>query len=115
NVAKALMRADPAGEAVYQANAERLIDRLAGIERRYRELASCPRREIVISHAFFTYPAERYGLRQVPIYGNLAPGSDPAPRQMAELARFIRSRGIRHIFVEPLVNDRAAQVLAAET
>ncbi|HEY8414591.1 MAG TPA: zinc ABC transporter substrate-binding protein, partial [Thermaerobacter sp.] len=115
NVTEGLIRADPDGEAVYRANARRLMERLAGLDRRYRELASCPRRDIVISHAFFTYPAERYGLRQVPIYGSLAPGSEPSPRQMAELARFIRSRGVRHIFVEPLVNDRAAQVLAAET
>lgn len=115
NVTEGLIRADPDGEAVYRANARRLMERLADLDRRYRELASCPRRDIVVSHAFFTYPAERYGLRQVAIYGNLAPGSEPSPRQMAELAQFIRSRGIRHIFVEPLVDDRAAQVLAAET
>ncbi|MFS8639778.1 MAG: metal ABC transporter substrate-binding protein [Symbiobacteriaceae bacterium] len=115
NVVEGLIRANPEGEAVYRANARRLMERLADLDRRYRELASCPRREIVVSHAFFTYPAKRYGLRQVTIYGNLAPGSEPSPRQMAELAQFIRSRGIRHIFVEPLVNDRAAQVLAAET
>jgi len=113
-IAAALSQADPAGKDVYEANAQALIAELAALDRDYQALAACPRREIVITHAFFGYPARRYGLVQVPMVTSLSPEAEPTPRQLAELVRFVRERGIRYIFVETLVSDRVGRVLAQE-
>lgn len=114
-IAAALAEADPAGRAAYEANAGLLIGELQRLDREYAEaLGRCARRDVVISHAFFAYPAQRYGLRQVPVTGGLSPEAEPTPKQVADLARFARERGVRAIFFETLVSDRLARTLAAE-
>ncbi|MCG0239150.1 MAG: metal ABC transporter substrate-binding protein [Firmicutes bacterium] len=114
-IAAALAQADPAGKDTYEANAQALIAELAALDREYQALSACPRREIVVTHAFFGYPARRYGLVQVPIVASLSPEAEPTPKQMAELVRLVRERNVRSIFVETLVSDRVGRVLAQET
>ncbi|ADU50679.1 periplasmic solute binding protein [Thermaerobacter marianensis DSM 12885] len=113
-IGRALAQADPGGRAVYLQRAGELARRLEDLAAGYRQLGSCQRRELVISHAFLTYPAHRYGLVQVPLYG-LAAESEPGPRQLAAVAGFIRARQVPYILVEPGRTAGAAQTLARET
>lgn len=114
-IADALAQADPAGKDVYAANARALIEKLKALDKEYQTLAACPRKEIVISHAFFAYPARRYGLEQIPIIAGLSPNAEPTPKQIAELVRLVKEHNIRYIFFETLVSNKVAEVIARET
>jgi zinc transport system substrate-binding protein len=110
----ALAGADPDNAARYSANAKAFGDRLAELSDRYeRGLARCQRREIVVSHASFSYPAKRYRLTQVPVMG-LSPDSEPSPAQLAQIVRFARRHKVNVIFFETLVSPKLAETLARE-
>jgi zinc transport system substrate-binding protein len=110
----ALAGADPDNAARYSANAKTFNDRLAELGDRYeRGLARCQRREIIVSHASFTYPARRYRLTQMPVMG-LSPDSEPSPAQLAQIVRFARRHKVEFIFFETLVSPKLAETLARE-
>lgn len=113
-ITDALVKADPAGKATYEANAKGLAEKFQGLDSEYQTLASCNRKEIVISHAFFAYPAKRYGLKQLSVIGSMSPDAEPTPKEMAELVKFVREHNIRHIFFETLASDKVAKVIASE-
>jgi zinc transport system substrate-binding protein len=77
-------------------------------------LADCERRELVTSHAAFTYFADRYGLEQVPIAG-VSPEAEPTPRQLEEVVEHVRETGATTVFFETLVSPRIAATVARET
>ena len=109
-----LTRVDPAGAAAFARNAEAYRAKLAALDAAYATgLAQCARRDVVTPHAAFTYLARRYGLTQIAISG-LSPEAEPSPGGLAALVRLARDRGVRHVFVEPLVSPKLAQTLARE-
>ena len=77
-------------------------------------LANCRIRDLVVSHAAFTYLADAYGLTQVSIAG-LNPDAEPSPARLKELADLVRSRGVTTVYYETLVDPKVAATLAAET
>jgi len=110
----ALERGDPAGKAVYDANAHSLQAKLAILHERFQSgLRECPRRDVVVTHAAFSYLTRRYRLEQVAVMG-LAPESEPSPAALAAIVRFARQRKVTTIFVEPLISPRLAETLARE-
>lgn len=114
-VRTALVEADPAGRAVYEANAAAYTADVTALDAAYRQgLADCDRRVIVTSHAAFGHLARRYGLIQEAITG-LSPESEPDPERLSELAARVRAEGVTTIFFETLVSPRVAQTLARET
>lgn len=110
----ALAKADPSNAQHYAAQATTYTTRLGGLHDAYsRGLAECKRREIVVSHAAFTYLAHRYRLLQVPVMG-LAPQSEPSPAEIARVVRTVRRIKAKVIFFETLVSGRLADTLASE-
>ena len=110
----ALAKADPENAERYETNARAFGERLRALGERYeRGLSRCARREIVVSHASFAYPAKRYRLIQVPVMG-LSPDSEPSPAQLAQIVRFARRHGVKFIFFETLVSPKLAETLARE-
>jgi zinc transport system substrate-binding protein len=114
-VAGALVKADPAHAADYQANAARLDAQLTQLDSDYRSgVATCQRKEIVTSHAAFGYLAERYGLVQVPIAG-LSPEDEPSAAHLAQIENLIRAKGVTTVFFETLASPKTAESLAKDT
>ena len=80
NIAKALAAVDPQNSTYYFSNAEKFKGELALLDAEYqKELANVARREIVTSHAAFSYLAKRYNLTQTAIMG-LSPDSEQIGR-----------------------------------
>ncbi|HEX8003892.1 MAG TPA: zinc ABC transporter substrate-binding protein [Mycobacteriales bacterium] len=77
-------------------------------------LAHCARRDLVTSHAAFAFLARRYGLRQIGISG-FDPDAEPPPGKVAEIARYVRERGVTTVFSERLVSPKVAEAIARET
>lgn len=113
-LAERLTAVDPGEASGYQRRAASLSARLDDLDGEYTErLASCQRREILVSHAAFGYLAERYRLEQVGISG-LSPEAEPTPRQISEVTAAARQHGATTIFFETLVSPRVAKAIAAE-
>ena len=114
-IAAGLADADPARADRYRANAGAYVAKLEALRERMRAgLREAPRRELVTFHEAFDYFAREFDLR---IAAVIAPEPDAAPgaRELAEVARRIRERNLRVLFVEPQYEARAAETLARET
>jgi zinc transport system substrate-binding protein len=96
------------------AAAERLVTRLRGLDREYRDgLGDCERRELVTSHDAFGYLARRYGLRTVAVTG-LSPEAEPSARDLERVVDEVRRHGATTVFVEKLVSPRLGETVARE-
>jgi zinc transport system substrate-binding protein len=114
NVLAGMIRADPGGRAVYDANTAAYKRRLAALHDLFaRTIAPCRKRVFVVSHAAFGYLASRYGLRQIAISG-LEPEAEPAASKMREILGLIRRHDVRVIYYETLINPRVANTIARE-
>jgi len=114
NIRAALAKADPSNAEQYGAQAKAFTERLAILHDRFVQgLGECARREIIVSHASFTYPSKRYRLSQMPVMG-LSPESEPSPAQLAQIVRFARRHKAQYIFFETLISPKLAETLARE-
>jgi zinc transport system substrate-binding protein len=105
---------DPANAVAYAAGAQAYRTRLATLDAAFASgLRQCARRDIVTTHAAFSYVARRYGLTQIAISG-LEPESEPSPADLAALVRQVKERKVRYVFFETLVSPKLAETLARE-
>jgi zinc transport system substrate-binding protein len=103
------------GEALDRPEAgDALAARAAALDAEYRRgLARCSRREIVSSHAAFSYLAKRYGLEQLPLTG-LTPEAEPSPQALERLVQKVQASGATTVFFETLASPELAQTVARE-
>ncbi len=113
-IADGLIRIDPADADQYLVNAGSLKAKLADLDSAYKKgLAACAQKDIVTAHAAFGYLAAAYGFNQISIAG-LSPDAEPSPQQLADIARFAKTRGVRYIFFESLVSPKLSETIARE-
>ena len=109
-----LMAADPAGKAYYEKRRQDFHQRLTALDQEIRaELDKAKTRKYIAFHAAWPYFAERYGLEKVAVVQEFG-GEEPTPREVATLVRDARAAGVGAILVEPQLNPRVAQTIAAE-
>jgi zinc transport system substrate-binding protein len=108
--------AERIGEALGEGEAAgQLAAELRRLDEEFADgLRTCERREIVTSHAAFTYLARRYGLRQIPISG-VSPEAEPTAQELEEVVHEVEESGATTIFFETLVSPRLAETIARET
>lgn len=109
-----LIRADPAGTAVYRANALRYAARLRALDREIRAaVAGFRSRKFIAFHPAWAYFARDYGLEQAAVIER-SPGREPSPAEVLRIIRSAKAIGARAIFAEPQFSTKAARVIAAE-
>ena len=109
-----LMAADPAGKDHYEKRRKDFHQRLTALDQEIRtELDKAKTRKYIAFHAAWPYFAERYGLEKVAVVQEFG-GEEPTPREVATLVRDARAAGVGAILVEPQLNPRVAQTIAAE-
>lgn len=113
-ITQALVQVDPGRRQVYEGNAAGLLAQLEQLDQEFAELGTCRHRVVIVPHDYIGYIADRYGFATIPVMG-LAPDSEPTPGQLAAVMNFMKDHGIEYIFDEPLVNNRAIQIIAGET
>lgn len=115
DAAAALMsEARPAQGQAFRANAEVLKSEYADLDEAFTSgLATCKRREVIVSHAAFGYLTDRYDLIQIPIRG-LNPDVEPSPARVAEVQQLAREHGVTTIFYETLVSPAVAEAVAGD-
>ena len=103
---------DPAHADAYMANAAALSEQLDILDSDFSTgLATCKRREFIVTHEAFGYLADAYGLQQEGLAG-LDPDSEPSPARLREIKDIITQTGATTVFTETLVSSRVAQALA---
>jgi ABC-type Zn uptake system ZnuABC Zn-binding protein ZnuA len=109
-----MIAADPAGAAVYRANAAALDGRLAALGAHIAaQIATIPpaRRNMLVFHNAWLYFNRRFGLRTL---GEIeeTPGSEPSAAHLAQLVDAARAVHLRAIFAEPEYNPKLVQTVA---
>lgn len=115
----ALVSADPANAAVYQANAAAYLGELTELDAFITaEVAKLPaeRRKLVTTHDTFGYFAERYGFEVVgTALGSVSTeAADPSAGALADLVLQIRAAGVPAIFAENIANPTLMETIARE-
>nr|WP_245269931.1 metal ABC transporter substrate-binding protein [Nitrobacter hamburgensis] len=117
NIRDALIAADPAGEAVYRANAAAYLVKLDALDREVREaVARIPlaRRKVISTHNAFSYFEAAYGIAFIAPQG-VSTDSEPSARDIAATVTQIRTAKIPAIFLENLSDPRLIRQIAAES
>lgn len=109
-IAKALIEADPAGEATYEENLATFLKELAALDTDLVEaLARVRGKTFMVFHPAWGYFADAYGLQQEPIE---IQGKEPAARQIARMIEMAKDEGVRVIFVQPQFDRSSAERIA---
>jgi ABC-type Zn uptake system ZnuABC Zn-binding protein ZnuA len=119
NIRDGLVRFDPEGTEVYQANADRYINELKDLNGWIvQQVSQVPRekRLLVTNHESLGYFAERYGFTVAgTVIGSFSSGASPSAGQMAGLIEQIKSSGADAIFLDASDNETFANQIAEET
>lgn len=119
NIRDALVSADPAHAAAYEANAAATMTELEALDAWIREqVATLPeeRRKLVTSHDTFGYFADAYGFEVLGTgFGSISTeAGDPSARDIAALVGEIEAAGVPAIFAENVANPDLMASIAAE-
>ena len=117
SIAAALVAADPAGTAAYQANATRYTAELQALDAYVRQqVGAVPpgRRKVLMSHDAFGYLAAAYGITVLSPVG-LSTEAEASARGVAALIRQIKAERVRAYFLENSSDPRLVQQVARAT
>ncbi|MDC5697891.1 metal ABC transporter substrate-binding protein [Intrasporangium calvum] len=114
-IAARLAELDPEQAATYQRNAAAFVDKLTALDEEFTStLKSCSIKELVTSHAAFTYLADRYGFEQHGIAG-VSPEAEPSAAGLAEITALVKQHGVTTIYQETLVEPHFAETVAGSS
>ena len=117
NIRDALVTADPAGKAAYQANAEAYLARLDALDREVKAaVAAIPadRRRIISTHDAFGYFQQAYGVEFVAPRG-VSTEAEPSARDVASIINQVKRQKIPAVFLENVIDPRLMEQIARET
>ena len=112
----ALVKADPAGAATYDANAKASTAQIQALD---EAIAACmadipaAQRKLVTNHDAFGYLADRYDIEVVgTVIPSLSTQSQASAGEVTDLIRTIEDENVRTIFAENTVNQRLERAIA---
>jgi zinc/manganese transport system substrate-binding protein len=117
NIRDALIKADPAGEGIYKANAAAYLAKLDTLDREVREVVAgiAPdRRRVITSHNAFGYFQDAYGVAFSAPQG-VSSEAEASANDVARIIAQIRNERISAVFLENVTDTRLMQVIARET
>ena len=117
NIRRALVKMDPANEAVYTANAAAYTAKIKALDEPVRKkLDAIPesQRWLVSSEGAFSYLCANYGLRQLYLWPINA-DAQGTPQQVRAVIDGVRANKIPVVFSESTVSDKPARQVAQET
>lgn len=117
NVRDALVAADPAGKATYEANATAYLAKLDTLESEIKAtVARIPadRRKAITSHDAFGYFAKAYGIEFIAPQG-VSTEAEASAKDVARIIRQIKAQKVPAVFLENITNPRLAEQIAKES
>jgi zinc/manganese transport system substrate-binding protein len=116
NIRDALIKADAAGKAAYEANATAYTARLDALDREVKDsVAKIPadRRKVITTHEAFGYFQQAYGVAFVAPQG-VSTESEASARDVAKIITQIKRQKIPAVFLENVSDPRLAKRIADE-
>lgn len=106
---------DPAHTESYNMNAQRYTnEELSSLDQEFRkQLSSCEKNTIIVSHDAFSYLASQYNFDTISISG-ISPEEEPSAQKIKELSDLAKEKEISTIFFETLVSPKFAETIARE-
>jgi zinc/manganese transport system substrate-binding protein len=117
NVRDALIAADPAGKASYEANATGYLAKLDALEAEIKAaVARIPadRRKAITSHDAFGYFVKAYGIEFIAPQG-VSTEAEASARDVGRIIRQIKAQKVPAVFLENITNPRLAEQIARES
>ncbi len=117
NVAKALMKVDPAGAKYYQNRFNQYSAELVKLDSYARQqFNSIPaaQRKILTGHDSFAYLGKRYGVKFITPQG-VSTEAQPSAKTVAAIIRQIKAENVKAVFTENIKDGRMVQRIAQET
>lgn len=114
NIQNALIRLDPAGEAIYRRNADNYVTQLKNLDDWAREqYAQIPqsKRRVITSHDAFGYHGAHYGIVFLAPQG-VSTESEASAKDVARLIKQIKQEHIKAIFMENMSNPKLIEQLS---
>jgi len=116
NIRDALIAADPAGKATYEANAKKFIDGMTAMEANVKAaVAKMPpeRRKIITTHDAFGYFGSAYGMEFIAPEG-VSTESEASAQDVAKIITQIKKEHIPAVFLENVTDSRLLDQIASE-
>lgn len=117
NIRDALVKADPAGQAAYEANAARYLAQLDAADGEVKAaVARIPadRRKAITSHDAFGYFVKAYGIAFIAPQG-VSTEAEASAKDVARIIRQIKAEKIPAVFLENVTNPRLVEQMARES
>ena len=117
NIRDALDAADPAGKAVYDANATAYLTKLGTLESEVKAaVARIPaeRRKAITTHDAFGYFVKAYGVEFIAPQG-VSTESEASAKDVARIIRQIKAQKVPAVFLENVTNPRLIEQIAKES
>jgi zinc/manganese transport system substrate-binding protein len=117
NIRDALIAADPAGKASYEANAKAYLEKLDALEKEVIDAVSripTDRRRVITTHDSFGYFAAAYGIQFIAPQG-VSTESQPSAKDVAKIITQIKRQKIPAVFMENVSDPRLLKQIADET
>lgn len=117
NIRDALISADPADKAVFEANAAAYLQRLDALDTEVKaEIAKIPteRRELISIHDAFGYLGSAYGIAFIAPHG-VSTEAEGSARDIAHIIKQIRAQHIPAVFLENVTDPRVMEQIARES
>ncbi len=117
NIRSALIAADPAGKATYEANATAYLAKLDALDKEVKDaVAAIPkdRRKIITNHDAFGYFQEAYGIEFIAPQG-VSTESEASAKDVARIITQIKRQKIPAVFLENVTDPRLIQRIAQES
>jgi zinc/manganese transport system substrate-binding protein len=117
NIRDALIAADAAGKATYEANAAAYLAKLDALDQEIKAAISAipaDRRRIITSHDAFGYFQVAYGVEFIAPQG-VSTEAEPSARDVARIITQIKKQKIPAVFLENISDARLMERIARET
>ncbi|MDD2906808.1 MAG: metal ABC transporter substrate-binding protein [Sulfurimonas sp.] len=110
-----LIKLSPQNAVFYTKNKEVYLQMLLKLDALYaNRLKECVLDTIIVNHNAFSYLSKRYGFHVEALSG-LSPEAQPSPKNMAKLIEHIKEDGVKTIFFENFVSDKAIKSISHDT
>ncbi|MEW6123376.1 MAG: metal ABC transporter substrate-binding protein [Pseudomonadota bacterium] len=117
NIRDALVAADPAGKAVYEANATAYLAKLDALDADVKaKIAAIPadRRIIITSHDAFGYFGDAYGVKLLAPEG-VSTETEASAKDVGRIIRQIKAQKVPAVFLENVTNPKLVDRIAKES
>jgi zinc/manganese transport system substrate-binding protein len=117
NIRDALIAADPAGKAAYEANATAYLGKLDALDADVKAaVAAIPadRRKIISTHDAFGYFQQAYGVEFIAPQG-VSTEAEPSARDVARIITQVKKQKIPAVFLENIADPRLMERIAHES